>query len=288
VFDELDRQLDLAERADKRIILCVGALKTFGYPEFFVPSHHLPRPIPEGSLVRPSRYAPLLAAATEFIQRVVDRYRQRSAIVAWQVEHEAVDPLGFEHSWRLSTEFVQAEMAALSRSDTRPARPILLNAFLPTSLLGAIPHWWRTRGQGDSLVLAIRAADIVGLDVYPSIGLARLGRLGIYLEGSRTPWAGLLRDRLVAQARAAGRQIMVSESQAEPWETITTPPDPRDGVMASCPPERLIHHYNDCMRWLSASGGYALLFWGAEYWVLRAQRGDPSYLGAFARVLDLA
>src|SRR6202035_521294 len=36
VFDtrELDSQLDAAERARKQIVLCVGALKTFGYPEF--------------------------------------------------------------------------------------------------------------------------------------------------------------------------------------------------------------------------------------------------------------
>ena len=30
----------------------------------------------------------------------------------------------------------------------------------------------------------------------------------------------------------------------------------------------------------------AYLFWGAEYWLLRDLRGDPSYLGAFARVLE--
>ena len=28
------------------------------------------------------------------------------------------------------------------------------------------------------------------------------------------------------------------------------------------------------------------LFWGAEYWLLRDRQGDPSYLRAFARVLD--
>src|SRR5437588_8169423 len=40
-FDELDWQIDAAERAGKQIIVCVGPLKTFGYPEFFVPAHHL-------------------------------------------------------------------------------------------------------------------------------------------------------------------------------------------------------------------------------------------------------
>ena len=40
--------------AGKQIILCVGAVKTFGYPEFFVPAHHLPKPLREGALVEPA------------------------------------------------------------------------------------------------------------------------------------------------------------------------------------------------------------------------------------------
>src|SRR6266705_1128789 len=43
--DELDRQLDAAERAGKQVIVCVGPVKTFGYPEFFVPQHHLDPPL---------------------------------------------------------------------------------------------------------------------------------------------------------------------------------------------------------------------------------------------------
>ncbi len=105
--DELDRQLDAAERAGKQVILNVGAVKTFGYPEFFVPAHQLRQPLREGALVRPDDQRPLLAAATAFVARIVERYRDRRAVVAWQVEHEAVDPLGMEHSWRLAAAFVQ-------------------------------------------------------------------------------------------------------------------------------------------------------------------------------------
>ena len=35
---ELDRQLDAAEQAGKQVIVCVGPVKAFGYPEFFVPA----------------------------------------------------------------------------------------------------------------------------------------------------------------------------------------------------------------------------------------------------------
>jgi hypothetical protein len=83
---------------------------------------------------------------------------------------------------------------------------------------------------------------------------------------------------------------MVSEGQAEPWEAVTTPPNPRGRSPYSCRPEDLIENYNRWMRW-SRAGGVVLdayLFWGAEYWILRQRSGDPSYLRAFERVLERA
>jgi hypothetical protein len=82
---------------------------------------------------------------------------------------------------------------------------------------------------------------------------------------------------------------MVSEGQAEPWETATTPPSPERQVMYSCPPDQLVRNYNVAMGWSRPDEPiYAYLFWGAEYWVRRDRSGDPSYLQAFARVLEQA
>jgi uncharacterized protein YheU (UPF0270 family) len=127
----LDRQLDAAERAGKQVIMCVGPVKAFGYPEYFVPAHRLDAPLREGTLVTPGEHRRLLDAAVDQVTRMVERYRGRAAIIAWQVEHEAVDPLGMEHSWRLSRAFVAAEVAAVRAAD--PGRPVLMNGFLATS-----------------------------------------------------------------------------------------------------------------------------------------------------------
>jgi hypothetical protein len=134
VFDPapLDWQVEAAERAGKQVIVAVGAVKNFGYPELFVPRHHLPTPLPEGKLVSEESHPELLDAAVEFVARVVDRYRGHESVIAWQVEHEAVDPLGVEHSWRLAAAFVSREVAEVRRLD--PKRPVLLNGFLPMSL----------------------------------------------------------------------------------------------------------------------------------------------------------
>jgi hypothetical protein len=283
---ELDRQLDLAEQAGKQVIVCAGAVKSFGYPEFFVPPHHLPEPLREGALVTPGEHEPLLRAATDFITRVVARYRDRAAILAWQVEHEAVDPLGMEHSWRLTETFVRSEVEAVRAAD--PGRPVLMNGFLPTSTPVRLQQWWRTRDQGDSLSVAQHNADIVGIDFYPRHAVARAGPLTVYLDGSRTRRQQQRRERLLDRAAEAGQQVMIAEGQAEPWEAVTTPPSPVGQAMYSCRPEDLIGNYNQSMRWFHDRPGLlaGYLFWGAEYWLLRQQQGDPSYLLAFRRILD--
>jgi hypothetical protein len=284
--EELDRQLDAAEQAGKQVIMCVGPVKAFGYPEFFVPPHHLDRPLREGALVRPDEHRRLLDAGTAFVTRAVERYRNRDAITAWQVEHEAVDPLGMEHSWRLSEAFVRAEVEAVRAAD--PGRPVMMNGFLPTSTPVRVQQWWRTRDQGDSLSVAQRLADIVGIDFYPRHALAAAGPLTLYLDGSRARWQQRRRERLLDWAARDGRRLMMAEVQAEPWEAVTTPPSPAGRAMYSCRPEDLIGNYSQCMRWSDQSGfvmdGY--LFWGAEYWLLRERQGDPRYLRAFARVLE--
>jgi hypothetical protein len=283
---EVDRVLDAAARAGKRVIVCVGPVKAFGYPEFFVPQHYLRRPLREGALVTPAEHGSLLEAGSAFATRVVERYRDRESVVAWQVEHDSVDPLGMEHSWRLSEAFVRSEVEAVRAAD--PGRPVVMNGFLPTSAPVALQQWWRTRDQGDSLAVAQRLADIVGIDFYPRHALVGAGPFTAYLDGSTRRGQARRRERLLDQATAAGRRLMIAEGQAEPWEAVTTPPSRPGRAMFSCGPEDLIANYGECMRWTRPPTcvieGY--LFWGAEYWLLRERQGDPSYLRAFARVLE--
>jgi Beta-galactosidase len=284
--EALDRQIEAAEQAGKQIIVCVGPLKTFGYPEFFVPAHRLPQPFPEHTLIQPSAYPALLEAATGFIARLVGRYRAHASIVAWQLEHEAVDPLGVAHSWRLAAAWIEQEVQALRQAD--PGRPVMMNGFLPTTWPVRLSQGWSTRDQGDSLAVAQRLADMVGIDYYPRNALAAIGDRTLYLDGGQSRWQQERRAQLLAWAGAHGKKLLISEGQAEPWETKTTPPNPAGRAMSSCLPEHLIGNYNDCAAEGPAGALYAYLFWGAEYWLLRQQGGDASYLKAFARLLEQA
>ena len=285
--DELDWQVEAAEQAGKQIILCVGPLKTFGYPEFFVPQHHLRTPFPEHKLVAPSQYPGLLQAATEFMLKLVERYKSHQSIVAWQLEHNAVDPLGVEHSWRLKADFVELEARSLRQAD--PSRPVMMNGFLPTSLPVHLSQGWQTRDQGDSLAVASRLADMVGIDYYPRHAMIPFGSRTLYLDGSQSAWHQRRRKQILTRAVAQSQKVLISEGQAEPWEALTVPSNPLEQAMFSCLPEHMLDNYNTCMGWFGDQVPlYAYLFWGAEYWMLRKQSMDPSYLKVFERILAMS
>jgi hypothetical protein len=138
----------------------------------------------------------------------------------------------------------------------------MMNGFLPTSTLVRLNQWWRTRDQGDSLAVAARLADIVGIDYYPRHGLIALGPRTLYLDGGRLPWQATLTTSLLNDLRDQGKRLMVSEGQAEPWEAVTLPPNPERLSMFSCSPHDAIRNYNTAMEWSQPDAPiYAYLFW---------------------------
>ena len=86
----------------------------------------------------------------------------------------------------------------------------------------------------------------------------------------------------------SGWTVQYATAAGTAW--TATPPNPPAQWMFSCPPEQLIDTYNQCLTWAREASITldAYLFWGAEYWLLRAQSGDKAYLNAFARILENA
>jgi hypothetical protein len=166
----------------------------------------------------------------------------------------------------------------------------MMNGFLPTSSPVRLQQWWRTRDQGDSLAVAQELADIVGIDYYPRHALFAIGDVTIYLDGGSGAMSAARRKELFAWARAKKRKLVISEGQAEPWEATTVPPNPSAQSMYSCTPELVIDNYNRCMAWAGEEELPldAYIFWGAEYWILRARSGDPRYMQAVDRILENA
>jgi hypothetical protein len=263
-FGSLDRLVAEAERSGQQLVLSVG-MKAPGWPEF-----HLPSSLATASPAS----AELQAAALMHVQRVVTRYRSSRAVSAWQVENEPFDAAG-PRGWRLSRDFLLREMAGVRHLDPRP---IVLSAFGPirrtcdhvssrdgcdlaalggADAVGSIPELLSLLGRD----------DVLGMDVYTGIGASRAADCW---PARAATWLSL--------AASAGRQVWITELQAEPWEANPATVD----QPTSTSPARIAADFATLRR----LGYRHILLWGSEYWLRRSGQGDERWLQAVSATLS--
>jgi hypothetical protein len=165
-----------------------------------------------------------------------------------------------------------------------PDRPLVLTTFahfdagLDRSSSRHQSRWKRRLGLAlpaeREALSVLRRGDILGLDVYPSIGWLD--------ETGQEQLARSAADQLAAVAgwrriaRAQGKRLWVTEAQAEPWEALRrTHADP-----VSVQPEAI----PELVSRLSGIGVETILLWGSEYWVWRANNGDQRWTEAVSLV----
>jgi hypothetical protein len=276
-YDQLDWLLNESQATGQPVILSVG-MKGLGWPEFYIPRQLQPRTEDGGDV---SQDALLRAAVLDFVQETVSRYRDSSALVAWQVENEPLNPAGV-HRWTIGRDLLGQEVAALKAIDSRP---IIVNAFGHFNMLfdrtsnrsgfdlQSLLGFDSNTAEAQSLGVLGRG-DILGLDVYTEIGYRFLGQNGVSHAGS--DWATKAGHwRTVALGQ--GKQAWVTEAQAEPWEvSINTYGDPKS---------TLAEDIHTRFASLQAEGFRTILLWGSEYWLWRADNGDSSWLDAVRGIL---
>lgn len=240
------------------VLLSVG-MKAPRWPEYYLPAW-LERglKIPNGGDVAAD---PRVRQATlHFIAHVVKHYRASGKVRYWQVENEPLDPSG-PHRWRLDAGFLAQEVGLVRALD--PTRPIVINLFVDTSPLGALPPWREALARRARRLLHL--ADILGLDIYP---VRPITTAGLRLSFTWPVWSWEQRVRALQRlARASGRQIWISEAQAEPWLPARLIPSGRSPAHNVGP--RLAASTVDRLR---TDGFSTILLWGVEYWYMRSER----------------
>jgi hypothetical protein len=275
---DLDRQVDEVERAGRGLVLTVG-MKAQGWPEFYVPDRLRPA-APRGSDVIAAGGESLRAATLELVAATVERYHDRPALVAWQVENEPLNPSG-PNRWWIDPAFVREEMDTIRRLD--PGRPLCVNAFAHFSAwldVAASRYGVRrllggglARPEAEALSLLGRG-DVLGLDVYRGIGARLLGRPLVHRARDWDAEAA----RWLARARAADGDAWVIEAQAEPWQPWPAAP----GARASCRPE----DGAAAVGRLRAAGFGTVLLWGVEHWLAEEAAGRPVWVTAAGALLE--
>jgi len=267
-YGHLDWLMSEAARISQPVLLTVG-MKALGWPEFYLPEDMYPAD------------AGVLRRAIVHVRDVTRRYRDNPMLVAWQIENEPFNRSGPHALW-IARRVVRAEAEAVRSLDRN--RPLVVTSFAHFD--ESLDRWssrhqstWKRRlglaapAEREALSI-LRRGDILGLDVYPSIG---------WLDADgRERVAHAAPDQLAAVAgwhriaREQGKRFWVTEAQAEPWEARRqTHADP-----LSIQPEAI----GELVNRLVGIGVETILLWGSEYWLWRADKGDPRWVDAVSLV----
>jgi len=280
-YDQLDWLMNEAQRARQPIVLTVG-MKALGWPEFFVPASVTDlATLNQGQDVASD--SSLRAATLAFVEDTVLRYRDNPALVGWQIENEPFNRAGPQRLW-IDAGFLRDEISSVRQLD-RHHRPLIVNAFSHFNLVfdqasarqGFDLRQWlgfdADSAERDSLAVLNRG-DVLGLDVYTAIGYQFLGQ--DHLSRADGDWPDRL-ARVRELAKRQGKQAWITEAQAEPWESAQeTYTDPK-----STNPVAIRSIFEN----LKDAGYGTVLFWGSEYWLWRADNGDPRWIDAIKAIL---
>lgn len=237
-FTELDYWFREAKKRGVKVILAIGQ-KTPRWPECHDPSWAKDLPPVE-------RRARLLV----FMQTVVERYRDNSALETWQVENEPFLPFGVCPPF--SRADLKQEIALVKKLDS--GRPILITDS------GELSTWLKTA----------RAGDLFGTTLYRVVWNKYIG----YFSYDWLP-ASFYRFKLWLTGRARSEAYVI-ELQGEPWIPNA---DIKHLPLAEQFKSMDLARLKKNIDYASRVGFPRAYLWGAEWWAWVAQNGHPEFVG---------
>lgn len=179
-FDELDFQIQEAEKRDAEIILVMG-MKTIGWPECHIPEWAT-------KLNKEEQQESIL----KYLEAIVSRYKDSKAIRYWQVENEPFFPFG-ECPWK-DKKFLKKEIDLVKKLD--PSREVIISES------GEFRLWFSAAKYG----------DIVGTTMYRKVWFKELNSYLTY------PLPPVFYKRKASLIKALfNKEVYCVELQAEPW-----------------------------------------------------------------------
>ncbi|MDQ3094147.1 MAG: beta-galactosidase [bacterium] len=235
-FTELDKQIDKIDAAGGFVTLSLGARQ----PRW--PENHWPQWAFDIDISNRSRNL------FEFIQVVVERYREKMCLLSYQLENEALlDSFG-ERS-EIDRLRLRAEYKLIKRLD--PARPIIMT----TSTSWGIP-------------LRSPIPDIVGFSLY-----------NVVYDGNKQKYGGKEQKTSVFKLRANlikliwRRPSFIHELQLEPWG----PKAIWEMDHAEQDKSMSLKQLDRNIRLAKKMNLYPIDFWGGEWWYERS-KSEPLFI----------
>lgn len=242
-FTELDYQMRRAEEVGASVILAVGR-RLPSWPECHVPewTRGLSEEVREAKLF-------------EYVEAVVERYKDSTALRWWQVENEPyIIGFAYENCGDIDSEFLEREIAFVQTLD--PEHPVFLTA---SGELGFWNNTWsRAQSFGTTLYRHVYNADLKSFITYPT-----------------TP-EFFRAKRAFTELTVPNPDIpaVISELAAEPW--------PVRAIVDTPVAEQLEHmsipRFEATLAFAAKTGFTEQYLWGAEWWYyLKKIHGDDSF-----------
>lgn len=240
-FSETDFMLTEAEKRELRVILIVGARQ----PRW--PECHYPNWASKLSVSQRQQ------KTLELIQKVVERYKDKKSIWAYQVENEPFAWWFGENCDPPNSEFLQSEVALVKELDKK--RPVIIT---DSGELG----WW---------VDSINPADILGISVYRQ---SFNSPLNLYIPYPVSPGMYALKAGLIKRLYQ-NKKIIISELQTEPW---LSDKDARENLPLRHNQLFSLANFKSNIEFAKKIGFDEAYLWGVEWWYFMDKMGYSEYL----------
>lgn len=237
-FEELDYQIAEAEKINAKVVLAVGR-RLPRWPECHIPNW-----------AREKAWEDQKNNLRAYMKAVVERYRDSSAVMIWQVENEPYLKLfAFEHCGELDEDFLHEQVALIKELDR--TRPVLVTDS------GNLGTW-----SG-----AYQAGDMFGTSVYVHFWNPELGQFRTFLP----PWFYRVKENFV-QLLYGEKPTVLIELSAEPWLLAPVVDVPLDVQFTRMNPEK----FNDIIEYAKDTRYEQQYLWGAEWWYWLHLQGESA------------
>lgn len=234
-WQAFDAMLDQARQAEARVILAIGH-KLPRWPECHLPPWF--KDLPEEQTE---------AKVLSMLRAVVERYKPHPAVIAWQVENEALFYFGECPDWSRDRDRLRREIELVQSLDDRPVM---------TSDSGELSLWLRT---------STLPVDALSISLYRTVYKAG------YRDWPVNPFYYQWRRWLISPFV---QHLVVSELQMEPWGPKPVQELSPEDVEQSFPPQEFSERFDFAAR----TGAETVIAWGVEWWYyMKQQRGDSRY-----------
>jgi hypothetical protein len=237
-FSVLDYQMQKAQSKGADVIFAVGK-KLPGWPECHIPDW-------ASKLSSDEQNKKLL----DYIQTVVNRYKNYSNIKYWQVENEPFLNFGPSQCGKLDENFVRQEIALVKKID--PAHPVLITDG------GELGTWYQAYRNGDAF------GSSLYLYVYTRfIGYWRYPINSAFFR---------IKENLMKLFYGSKPSLLI-ELEAEPWLPQPIADTPIDQQFQKMDISKL----DDILRTASQSGFDTEYLWGGEWWYWLKLHNHPEF-----------